>query len=224
MKIAIYSLTFNRLQFTIPCFNSLWKQSYPYDHYVLDNGSTDGTLDWLTKNKDKFKEIISLPFNKGISKGSNTLLDVICKKDYSLIIKMDNDCEIISLDILENIVNIYKTIATRTQNIEIRFTDGVTINRKKEFSKNYILSPTIIGVTSPLSYIHETINNYKLNLTTIVGGVFQVVPMNIYKSYRYPEKLPLSSGQDTHFCNWARDKNFKLGYIEDLKVNHYGQN
>jgi len=92
MKIAIYTLTRDRLEYTEHCFASLKAQSwgYPYDHFVFDNGSQDGTVDWL-RNEYKPFFLARDDYNKGISLASNILLSEIFHGNYDLIIKMDND-------------------------------------------------------------------------------------------------------------------------------------
>jgi glycosyltransferase involved in cell wall biosynthesis len=220
MKIAVYSLTFNRLNYTNFCFRSLWKHAgYPYDHYLIDNGSQDGTVEWLKRYSNKFKEINYLPENIGISKASNLMLDAISEKNYDLIIKMDNDCEIVTDGIIKKFVNIYKAI-DKLRIPLVKTTENVTITRKKDI-KSYILSP-IVNNTSPLIKIGDcTVGGVEIKLTSIVRGVFQVVPTGVYSKYRYPEVLPKSSGQDSNFCDWARERGIQLGYIENMIVNHY---
>jgi len=93
MKVAIYTLCRDRLAYSKRCFRSLWQNAgYPVDHYVIDNGSTDGTVEWLYSNAKRFKKIVLEPDNTGISYASNMALDII-GNGYDLIVKMDNDCE-----------------------------------------------------------------------------------------------------------------------------------
>jgi len=108
MRIAVYTLTRDRLEYTKHCFETLMANAgLPYDHFVVDNGSTDGTPQWLRENESSFKHITLLPENIGISKASNLMLDEIMKGGYDLIIKMDNDCEVLSDNILRDVVEIY---------------------------------------------------------------------------------------------------------------------
>jgi len=54
MKIAIYTLTRDRLQYTQDCFSSLWQNAgMPFDHYIVDNGSEDGTVEWLMQEAER---------------------------------------------------------------------------------------------------------------------------------------------------------------------------
>lgn len=204
MRIAIYTLTRDRLEFTKHCFQTLWdKAGYQFDHYVVDNGSVDGTVEWLKENCTKFTYVSLQPQNIGISKASNLALNIIEIKDtYDLIIKFDNDCEVISDNILGQIVEIYEAIG--------------------QFGPNYILSPRVEGInTQPTRGRQVQLAGRTIGLTAIVGGLFHVVPRAVYKHYKYPETLPKAKGQDDHFCDWAKKQGCEVGYIEGLVVNHY---
>lgn len=202
MKIAIYTLTRDRLEYTKHCFKTLKnKAGYEYDHFVLDNGSSDGTQDWLVENESMFKKIVLCDSNLGISDGSNTILDIIYETDdYDLIIKMDNDCEVISDNILIDIVNVFSSKKTN----------------------NWVLSPRVTGIINqPKRGYKANINNYEIGLTSIVGGLFHIVKAETYKKYKYPIELPKAWGQDDHFCDWLHKNHGITGYIEDIIVNHY---
>ena len=206
MKIAIYTLTRDRLEYTKHSFSTLKEKAwYDYDHFVIDNGSTDGTQKWLKANEDSFKKIILLPENIGISKGSNLALQAIYKAgQYDLIIKMDNDCEVVSDNILGQIAEIY--------------TDAFN----QEFNCQFILSPRVEGISrQPKRDGGTQLAGRTVGYTSIVGGLFHIVPTKVYKKYTYPETLPKAWGQDDHFCHWAKKTGCKVGYIEGLVVNHF---
>lgn len=117
-KIAIWTITWNRLDYTKQMIESMKKNfKYDYDHYFIDNGSTDGTkkyLEGLLKDKASYKAIRDVIFNKdniGISKANNQALGAICgstKQNYDIVIKIDNDCKILSPNILKTIVEMYQ--------------------------------------------------------------------------------------------------------------------
>jgi GT2 family glycosyltransferase len=203
MKIAIYTLTRERLEYSKLCLNSIKdKSGYPFDHYIIDNGSMDDTPKWLEENKLMFKKIVYNSENLGIAKAANIILKEIKKSEYDIIIKMDNDCMIKSNNILKEIVKIYNSLG----------------NEKK----NFILSPRVEGIGKQprrVRYIDK--EGYKIGMTSIVGGLFHIVPIEIYKNYIFQEKLPKASGNDSHFCGWAKNKGKTVGYIENLVVEHY---
>lgn len=201
MKIAIFTLTRDRLDYTKRSFQSLKeKAGYPYDHYIIDNGSTDGTQEWLKEQKDLI--ILSLnKENQGISKACNRALETILKKDYDLIIKMDNDCEIVSTDILKELVEIYQSIPP--------------------FFIKFMLSPRVEGLNyQPERIDRMEINNHPIGITNIIGGIFQPMLTECYKQYRYNEDLPKAKGQDEDINTWFKIMGGQMGYIEDLVIEH----
>ena len=203
-KIAVYTLTRDRIEYTKECFAMLEsKAGIEYDHYIVDNGSQDGTVEWLKENENNFKKVIYNTENQGISKGSNQALNEIFSSGipYEIIIKMDNDCYVESENILKSILEIYE--------------------KKGEFSAQYVLSPRVKGInTQPTRGGQEGLSGYIIGLTAIVGGLFHIVSYDVYKKYKYDEKLPLAKYQDDFFCKWFKSNGGKVGYIEDLVVWH----
>ncbi len=207
MKIAVFTLTRDRLEFTKHCFATLQaKAGVSFTHVVLDNGSQDGTQEWLAKewaSPAKSRYLLTSSTNLGISKASNAALDVITRRgDFDLIVKFDNDCEVISDNILGQMVEIFQDI--------------------QPFAPQYILSPRVEGIVNQPKRVRETmLARRRIGLTAIVGGLFHVVPRRVYEEYRYPETLALAHGQDDDFCHWARIHGCEVGYVEGLIVNHY---
>lgn len=201
MKVAIITLTRDRLAYTKRSFKSLKENAgYPYQHFVIDNGSTDGTVAWLKKQKD----LDILYFNKeneGISKSMNKALKYILTKDYDLIIKMDNDCEIISSDILKELVSVYESIPP--------------------FFIQFMLSPRVEGLNfQPQRIDQMEIAGHRIGITKIIGGIFQPMLTRQYKLYSYDESLAKAKGQDEDLNAWFQKMGGSVGYIEDLVVEH----
>jgi glycosyltransferase involved in cell wall biosynthesis len=204
MKIALFTLTRDRLEYTQYCLHTLVeKAGHPYDHFVIDNGSVDGTVEWLSAHQSNFRAVHLLPKNIGISRGSNLALTEIFKTDdYDLVVKMDNDCEVVSENILGQMVEIYSDV--------------------KEFSSQYVLSPRAEGIVNqPHRGRFTQIGGRRIGLTAIIGGLFCVIPGWVAKKYRYPEDLPVAWGQDDAFCKWFKGQGGEVGYVEGLIVNHY---
>ena len=93
MRVAVLTLTRDRLDYTQHCFATLHEfAGCDFDHYVLDQGSQDGTEAWLQETD---AEVVALDTNLGIACGLNLLLDEsVNPADYDVIVKFDNDCEL----------------------------------------------------------------------------------------------------------------------------------
>ena len=208
MRIAIYTLTRDRLEYTKHCFAVLReKAGYPFDHYVVDNGSRDGTGLWLIgeHTEKRIRAIRLNGKNEGIARGCNQAIETILSapEPYDLIIKFDNDSEVVNENILSCVVNVYEQIP-------------------EDERDDFILAPRDEGIVKQQprhEYYH--LGGWRIGRPTMVGGRFMVVPAEIYKTYRFPDTIPLARGADSALSHWHYKRSGRLGYIEDLVVNHY---
>lgn len=103
-RIAVLSITRDRIDYTKHCFKLLRENAgCRFDHYVFDNGSTDGTQEWLGKRK--LKGLVVSDSNVGVCVAMNRLLD-LAGPDYDFYVKFDNDCEITNPGTLKAVVEL----------------------------------------------------------------------------------------------------------------------
>ena len=57
MKVSIITAVFNGAETIEECIKSVIGQSYKNVKYVIDGSSTDGTLDVISKHKDKIAKV-----------------------------------------------------------------------------------------------------------------------------------------------------------------------
>lgn len=195
MKVAIYTLTMNRLDYTKRMYESMKRAGHPFKWVVVDNGSTDGTVEWLDgKARTKFNKE-----NVGISKGSNQALDLI-GDDYSLIIKTDNDCEFLTDNWLKDIVDFY------------------------EKQRRFILSPRVEGLRDNPGGVPRTqyiyVGEHFLGLAPHLGGICCIAPSSIYEKFRWEEDDFLHGDQDYVFSQYAIKNGYMLAYLENIIVEH----
>ena len=128
MNVSIVIPTYNRKPILEKCLSALEKQKLnknvlDYEIVVVDDGSTDGTSNWIRKNK-KILPHVSLYEQKhgGPALGRN--LGVI-KSKYEIIIFIDSD-----LVVLENFIvcHVEKLLSSWRKNNSKCFTYGSVIN------------------------------------------------------------------------------------------------
>jgi glycosyltransferase involved in cell wall biosynthesis len=199
LKVAIFTLTMNRLDYTKRMYESMKKNAgHKFDWFVYDNGSTDGTRHWILKNAE-VKEMIGDDENVGISKASNELLDII-GEGYDVIIKADNDCLFLTKDWLKDIVDLY------------------------EKQRQFVVSPRVEGLRDTPGGVPRTqyayVGEHFLGLAPHIGGICCAAPAFIYKHFRWEEDDFLHGDQDYTFSQYAIKYQYILAYLENVIVEH----
>lgn len=104
-KVSIIVLNWNGKQNTINCLESLKLTTYPhYDTIIVDNGSTDGSLEYF---KDKYPDIklIENGKNLGFAEGNNVAIKEILKRNEIKYIALLNNDTLVKPDWLEHLID-----------------------------------------------------------------------------------------------------------------------
>lgn len=197
MRVAVLSLTRDRLDYTKHCFARLRELAgCEYDHYVLDQGSRDGTVGWLVENRSRFARVELVPDNIGISRGMNVLVGAA--PGYDVYVKFDNDCELT----VQGTLQVACDLARRRGNL--------------------IVSPQIKGLNQPPNVEEEfVVDDVRLGRVGQIGGIFMAVPGWVFFEYRYDDGNPTWGMDDVGLSRWFRDRDGTLAYLLDYPANHY---
>lgn len=114
-KVLIIVVTYNRLDDLKVCVSSLRAQTFKdYDILVVNNGSRDGTKEWLDNQND----LIAIhQVNVGGAGGFYTGMKYMMEHDYQWLLMMDDD-GIADKDELQNLLDAYDTVK-KTANQEV---------------------------------------------------------------------------------------------------------
>lgn len=202
-SVAVFTLTMDRIEYTRRTFESLGKSTgMRFDHFVVDNGSTDGTKQFLEANRSRFKGLIINERNTGLANGWNQALDMIGDR-YDYIVKVDNDCEFVQHGWLEVLVDVCEACDRRI-----------------------VLSPRVEGLAAPpFDGGHPRdewaeCEGHVLGLTKHLGGICHFAPREAYRGFRFG-KVPDHGNQDVRFSIHARlDLGLPMAYVEDVRVRH----
>lgn len=204
-KVAIYTLTYERVEYTKECFETLYKTAgHEFDHYIWDNGSKDGTVEYLKSLKPhgwcKKVEVHYSPDNKGISIASNGIVDRIKEHDYQVIMKSDNDAYYITDGWLAKMVEIWRS------------------NRKVALSCYIEGLRDNPGGAARLFY--GELKGEKVGVTQHLGGICHFVDAHAYDTFRWDEDSTLHGVQDMEFSRWLIDNGYGMGYLEAYFCEH----
>lgn len=198
MKIAVLTLTRDRLEYTKHCFAKLQEfAGWPYDHFVLDQASLDGTRKWL---QDEYSAIRFYAYaNLGISSGINNLLDKVARVErdlgpYDVVVKFDNDCELTQPNTLRDIAALV-------------------------MESGALLSPRILGLRRPPSAQGEFyIGDERILDIPQIGGIFLAAPRDVYMGFRNDVS---NDDDDVQLCWSYRRQGGRCGYVDRLEAWHY---
>jgi len=198
VRVAVLTLTRDRLEYTQHCFAALREHAgCDYDHFVLDQGSTDDTQRWLMNGV--YQGLSLQRENLGISRGMNVLLDLIRvnQEPYDVVVKFDNDCEL--------------TMPNTLRDVAALAVEG-----------DCLLSPRILGLNNPprMTRVFLIAEERIIDIPQI-GGIFLAAPAWLYEVYRYPDQGPAWGLDDADICRWMRGRGGLCGYVERLSANHY---
>ena len=71
-EVSVIVVNLNRRDLLERCLDHLWNQTFhPFEVIVVDNGSTDASLQFLRSIREPRLRIVSLPVNKGFAGGCN---------------------------------------------------------------------------------------------------------------------------------------------------------
>jgi glycosyltransferase involved in cell wall biosynthesis len=198
-KVAIFTITYDRLDYTKRMVKSLNKSTkYPYDWFVFDNGSQDGTPEWL--EKQKARKVFLNHDNSGITNASNVLLDAIFTTgEYQIIIKVDNDCDFMTFGWLETIVDLWK----RNKWLYITpYPEGLVHNP---------------GGAPRVGY--STIGPYFVEVSYHLSGLCAAVWSKVYEKFRWSDQF-LHGNQDREASVAFTKQGFMPMYLPQHRVMH----
>jgi len=197
-RVAIFTLTYDRIKYTKRMFSTMKRSAdYPFDWFVVDNGSKDGTPGWLAKQK---VEYFASKTNLGITGGSNRALDMIFDYGgYDIIGKVDNDCEFQTIGWLKDIVDLWKR---NTMLYMSPYPEGLVANPG---------GGERVGCAEIGPYFVEVANH--------VGGLCAFIDAKAYKNFRWKDKF-LHGNQDAEASITFRNMGYMPCYLPKHRVLH----
>lgn len=201
VRIAVLTLTRDRLEYTQHCFDSLRENAgCAFDHYVLDQGSEDGTREWLTSERlvGRIRHVVYAGENIGCCRGWNRLLDGCHPADYDAVVTFDNDCEVLTYDALAVVAEL-------------------------AVDHQFILSPQVHGLMYPPATIANLqLGRYTVDEKAIIGNIFMAIPATLFsvERFRWDERYAVWDGGES-ITQWYRQRGGRCGYVQGFGVNHY---
>jgi GT2 family glycosyltransferase len=198
MTVAAITITYNRLALTKQTVESFYFKTKIDHHVFVDNGSTDGTQEYI-------KQFHHIPLDKNYGISEAFAMAVKQLKGYDFILKLDNDIEVVTDNIIEKMLDFYER-----NGIEF-VCSPIDLN----LDINY--APPQIGKIGI-----QNLKGFNVTFTTHTGGAFQLIPYDICEQL-CTNFTCLKKGD--YMIGWFfREKGYKPTYLMDLQMRHIGLN
>jgi GT2 family glycosyltransferase len=221
---SICIITLNHLEISKRCLLSLLDTDFRgnMELILVDNGSTDGTADWLKEYQDKYSSdkirivLILNKENRGCTGGRNQAC-LLATGKYVVI--LDNDIEIFQRDWLKKMIQFYET------------QDKVGIVGPKLLfaSRPELIQTAGVGVTKTgvVAYWGQgkNRNDPKFNyIREIQGypGACWLICREIFNEVGYFDEVyhPVNY-EDVDLCYRIRQKGYKVLYYPEVELYHH---
>lgn len=191
-KTILSMVTWNRLEILKKCLNSVFERTKtPYKILIVDNGSNDGTVEYLKKLKEEKGDLIDLILlkeNHGISQARN-MHWIKCKNHD--VIRFDDDAEILT----DNWIDILKKASDENN--------------------------AVIGLEhESLAHIPDYKENGLADTGEVCGGVYFLPKNCVNKLSGWCEDYGKYGYEDIDYTQRARIGGFKLFYSNLVRWNH----
>ncbi len=211
-QVAIVLVTFNRLELLKRLYESLNQQTKPYDKLIIvNNSSTDGTLEWLEMQKElNSKLIIVTQPNSGSSGGQYTAFRTAYELGYEWIWEMDDD-------ILPNSNCLEELFANREKNTIMA---PLRIDNKGNIFYNEVID---INLSNPFKSFWAKIideESIKSKLIKVDGLTFEgaFFHRSVISKIGLPDKRVFIFGDDTEFCLRAKNSGINAAMITTVNI------
>jgi len=217
-KVCIVVLNWNKLKLTKACLKSISEQSFKsYTVIVVDNGSVDGSKNWLRAQNDI--DMISNKKNLGFARAINQGFKRAIDNKSKYIISLNNDTEL-APNWLEKLVNFME------HNPDIDFAQGSSMQKEDVnvfdstgiyIEKGFIPNQRALGKKEP-----------SLDITAIgpnaAGSIYRRVMLinNEVRPGEYFDNRFFAYVEDVDFNLRASLRGYKFGFVQSAKLYHIG--
>lgn len=209
---SIIMLTCNQLAYTVQALNSLKKNTtYPYELIIVDNGSTDGTVEYVENLNWPNLRLIKNEVNRGFAEGNNQGLAVSQGK---YIVLVNNDV-IFTPDWLKRLI----TAAEKSPQIGLVGPVTNYASGRQKIEVNYTSIEKVDGFADELWELKE---GNMLEVDRLIGFCLLIKSEVVKKIGGLDTTFGLGNFEDDDYCLRAKIAGYRLIIAEDIFLHHFG--
>jgi hypothetical protein len=232
MDLSIIILNYNSADYLKKCLESISKSDfgkYSFEIIVVDNNSTDNSINQAKTVKILNTKYLILNTNKGFAHGNNQGVKVSNPKSkYVLFLNPDT---LVKKDTLKKMINFFnqdKKVDAATCQIDLVLTKKMQPECHRGFptpwrSFCYFSGLTNIFPTSKLfsgyflGYLDKTVSH---QIEACVGA-FLMVKRNVGQKIGWWNEKYFFYGEDLDFCWQLKQHQYNLFFYPDAKIDHF---
>lgn len=212
-KVGIVIVNYNGAKYQNDSIRSLKNMDYHnYEIIVVDNGSTDNSLELLRK---EFDDVLIVETNKnlGVAAGNNIGIRYALKRNAEYVLLLNNDIEL-----SENVLSLLvQNASNRIMTVpKIYYYDKKRVIWSAGGEVNWKWGlPYHIGQDKP--------DNARFNIKKVVEiapTCCMLIHKEVFIKVGYMDEKYFMYFDDTDFCIRANDKGYKILYIPEAKMWH----
>ena len=227
MDLSICLVPLNALAYLEPLMASIQKHTrgLSYEMIVVDNASTDGTVDWITQQHPEIT-LIRNQANLGFTRGNNQAM-ALAKGDFLLLLNPDTllseDCFGPQVDFLKENPDVGITIP-KVLNSDGSFQQqsrrgdarpievfGYFLKLGKLFPKNKALN----------GYLQSWLPVDEVSEVKAVSGSCMFIRREVYEKIGGLDERFFAYQEDSDYCMRARQAGWKVMYVPLSSIIHY---
>lgn len=221
VTLSIIIVNLNTIDLTEGCIKSIYKHkiNYPFEVFVTDNGSTDGSVEMLKRYVKKYKNFNAIfnDSNTGYAKANN---QGIRKSIGEYILLLNNDT-VVYKDSLNNLIN----FAKKTPDAGVVGSRLLNIDGTLQMSCYHF--PTITNAIREYWFLSKGLfekfaptGNKPVTVDSVVGAVFLITPAARKKVGILDERY-FAYFEDIDYCRQVWKKGLKVYYFPESVITHY---
>ena len=215
MAVSIVILTWNGMEYTKQCLESIVQNtsSEEYEVIVVDNGSTDGTVEYLEGLDLKNFVLIKNKENLGFTRGNNIAIERIKENDVVL---LNNDTIILQ----KNWLTKMRQLAYQEKEIGIVGCRMINHHNQILHAGSYIRPDDLWGqqIGGGQKDIGQFCENREVESVTFACVYIKRIVLNVIGGLN--ERF-FSYFEDTDYCLRARMAGFRIMYCGEATIVHY---
>ncbi len=215
-KVSIIVLNWNGKKDTQECLNSLSSINYPnFDVILVDNGSSDGSVEFFKNNFPKIKLIANMR-NLGFAEGNNVGVKFAVKNGANYVFLLNNDTRV-DKDVLKELV----CTAQKDEKIAIVGPKVYNYYKKNQLESAGYSQSILLSKTYPVGYLEEDKGQHDLQKeVNFVSGCAMLIKSAAIKDFGVFDPYFFAYCEDQDFCYSVLKDGFKIVYSPAAKVWH----